>query len=213
MRRLIPRTLLGKVVGIVGSALVLAGAISGILTYLGAPSPFDYWPSSNDTNEPNAVSALAPTPPPSPTPTATPFPTLTPGSWPLPAEGTPTSLDDLLLMLAAAKSTQGFTAQAEALRDVAKYAVVMGYYGIAIEAGRETDRYSDSAKTLSDVAICAAEAGRHREAFRAANEIDSIDTHDFTVKTIVYLQGEQVRGGEVAEPTCPWVSSSTPPVP
>ena len=72
-------------------------------------------------------------------------------------------------MLASAKSVIQNTAQAEALRDVAKYAVAMGYYGIAIEAGREIYSSSASSEALRDVAICAAEAKRYEEAIRAAS--------------------------------------------
>ena len=181
------------------SGVLLAGAISGILTYIGAPSPFDYWPDSDEPS-PATTATLTPTPTTAPTP----VPTLTPASWPLPAQGTPTSLDDLLVMLAAAKSTHSSIAQANALKTVAQYAVGMKYFGIAIEAGRETDSSLQAAKTLRDVAICAAEAGHHLEAVRAANEINSTSIHDSTMNVIVRLQGQQVRGEEIDDPACPW---------
>ena len=129
-------------------------------------------------------------------------------------------------MLASAKSVIQSTAQAEALRDVAKYAVAMGYYGIAIEAGREIYSFSASSEALRDVAICAAEAKRYEEAIRAASEIDSTTVHDGTMKAIVRIQGEQEQGGaaDVLDSSlsdnvsldtggrlgCPWESTPIP---
>ncbi len=97
--------------------------------------------------------------------------------------------------MASAKSVIQTTEQADALRDVAKYAVAMGYYGIAIEAGREIYSSSASSELLRDVAICAAGAERYEEAIRAATEIYTTTVHDDTMKTIVRIQGEQEQGG------------------
>ena len=178
---------MGKVVSII----VFLGAVAGILTFIDLVWPFGWFSDSGDANGSRIVA------PPStiPTPTPTPAPTLVYPSWPLPAQDNPTSLDDLRLMLASAKSVIQSTAQAEALRDVAKYAVAMGYYGIAIEAGREIYSSSASSEALRDVAICAAEAKRYEEAIRAASEIYRTAVHDGTMKAIVRIQGEQEQGG------------------
>ena len=125
-------------------------------------------------------------------------------------------------MLATAKSLWDTTLEAEALREVAKYAVVMGYYGIAIEAGQEIYDTSVEAEVLRHVAICAVEAKRYNEAARAADEIYDIDVRDSTKKAIVKMRGEQEQG-RVADlsgvqmsndappdteewPSCPWES-------
>ena len=218
MKLFIPRSVLGKVVSII----VFLGAVAGILTFINLVWTFGWFSDSGDANGSGIVA------PPStiPTPTPTPAPTLVYPSWPLPAEDTPTSLDDLRLMLASAKSVIQSTAQAEALRDVAKYAVAMGYYGIAIEAGREIYSSSASSEALRDVAICAAEAKRYEEAIRAASEIYRTTVHDGTMKAIVRIQGEQEQGGvaDVLDSSlsdnvsldtggrlgCPWESTSIP---
>ena len=195
------------------STIVFLGAVAGILTFINLLWPFGWFSDSGDANGSIIVA------PPStiPTPTPTPVPTPVYPSWPLPAQDTPTSLDDLRLMLASAKSVKQSTAQAEALRDVAKYAVAMGYYGIAIEAGREIYSSSASSVALRDVAICAAEAKRYEEAIRAASEIYRTTVHDGTMKAIVRIQGEQEQGGanNVSLDTggrlgCPWESTPIP---
>ena len=217
MKRFIPRSLWGKAV----STILFLGAVAGILTFIVQLWPFGWSIDSGDTNGSTIVA------PPSPTPT----PVYTPDSpsWSLPAQYTPTSLDDLRLMLASGKSVRQSTAQAEALRDVAKYAVAMSYYGIAIEAGREIYSSSSSSEVLRDVAICAAEAKRYEEAIRAASEIYGTTVHDGTMKAIVRIQGEQEQGGaadvldsnlsdnvslDTAERlNCPWESTpASPPI-
>ena len=213
MKQFIPRSLLGKAV----STIVFLGAVAGILTFIDLLLPFGWFIDSGDTNGSTIVV------PPNPTPTLVRTPAYP--SWSLPAKYTPTSLDDLRLMLASGKSVIRSTAQAEALRDVAKYAVAMGYYGIAIEAGREIYNSSPRSDVLRDVAICAAEARRYQEAIRAASEIYSTTTHDDTMKAIVRIQGEQEQGGaadvldfnlsgnvslDTAERlNCPWESTPT----
>ena len=216
MKRFIPRSLWAKVV----STILFLGAVAGILTLI-----ISLWPSGwfSDLGDANGSKIVAPH---SMNPTPTPTPDSTSGypSWPLPRQDTPTSLDDLRLMLASGKSVKQSTAQAEALRDVAKYAVAMGYYGIAIEAGREIHSSSANSEALRDVAICAAEAMRYEEAIRAASEIHGTTVHDVAMKAIVRIQGEQEQGGADSASldtegrlSCPWgstpIPNSTPIVP
>ncbi len=215
MRQFLLRSFWGKVV----STILFLGAVAGILTFINLIWPLGWFSDSGDKNESELVVTASPTP--------TPVPTSAYSSLPLPAQYTPTSLDDLRLMLASGKSVIQYAAQAEALRDVAKYAVAMGYYGIAIEAGREIYSYSDGAEVLRDVAICAAEAKRYEEAIRAASEIYSTTVHDGTMKAVVRIQGEQEQGGtsdvldsdlsdnlslDTSEMlNCPWISTQTSP--
>ena len=204
---------MGKVV----SSILFLGAISGILAYIGAPSPLDWFIVSGNTDDSVTVAS----------PTATPTSILSLAPTPIyPSQDIPTSLDDLRFMLATAKSLYGTTPKAEALREVAKYAVVMGYYGIAIEAGREIYGSPAEAEVLRDVSICAAEAKRYEEAVRAASEIYLTSVRDSTMKAIVEMRGRQEQGGvadlsdvhlssdvpldDVKKMSCPWESMPTP---
>ena len=90
-------------------------------------------------------------------------------------------------MLESAKSVDYDSDRSDALRLVAKHAVMHGAYEKAIEAG-EADPYDSSkSETLKFVAISAARGGSFEEAARAAKKIPYSSTQGEATKKILEI--------------------------
>ena len=93
-------------------------------------------------------------------------------------------------MLESAKSVSTTYDRSDALRLVAKYAVGLGDYKKAIQAGEADSTNYGQSETLKFVAISAARAGSFEEAASAAKKIPSVYTEGETTKKILEIQSK-----------------------